>query len=503
MGARAEKGVRGARLGGGLRLDGALASVRWPNVAGFALVQAWTVLCIALPDPVTYGQQHYLDLRWVSLLTALALSAAVALCRPLAARAGRSRALFAAAGAVASAASLLGPVSALFEPPLSGVLIHLAAVGVGVGFAWLYAVWYGWLCAARDMIGLVFSAVASLLLIYPLANVLSTDQISPWISATVGSALPMLSVALAFAAGDGERPAVPGAAEEPEGPAGVDPAELRRRRLLCLRFGMCLCAVVAVVEVARNLLLGGTAIAFYAGVANLGGATLKVACAVPLVAVFANRDARGVSVAYRCSFVLLLGVVLCLPLLLQGNWFAHMLLDVGSFFFQMVVLMVAYQISAGFGVSAVRVFGALRAVWAAGALLGIGVPHLAQACVPGYEQVLAVVLGLTAAVAFLFMFTDRDCVEVLASLPAEAQVLPGFEEKAARLAHRHGVTEREAEVMLLVARGRSAARIAETLGVSAATVNSHVHRVYQKLDVHSRQELMDAIEREGEANGAA
>ena len=50
---------------------------------------------------------------------------------------------------------------------------------------------------------------------------------------------------------------------------------------------------------------------------------------------------------------------------------------------------------------------------------------------------------------------------------------------------------------MLVAQGRSAARIAESLGVSLATVNSHVHHVYCKLGVHSRQELLDAVEREG------
>ena len=61
---------------------------------------------------------------------------------------------------------------------------------------------------------------------------------------------------------------------------------------------------------------------------------------------------------------------------------------------------------------------------------------------------------------------------------------------------RFGLSERELEVMTLVAKGRSAARIADDLSVSPATVNSHISHIYRKLDVHSRQELLDLVERE-------
>ncbi len=492
------------------RLRRIFSAVTWPYVLGFSLAQTWTVLCIALPDPVTYGEP-FLDLRWVSLTTALLLSLATALRRDLGDLVSRSRRFFLAVGAVASAASLLGPLSALFPTRMSGVLIYLAAVGVGTGFAWLYLAWYARFCAICDMMGLACSVVVSLFFTYPLANVLSTDQISPWISSVVGSVLPLLSASLSLAAGADGRPGAndedarrpegsrPGTAAAPRGGNVCGDAAgrglEREQRLLCLRFGLCLCAVVAVVETVRNILLGGTAIAFYAGVANLGGAALKVACAAWLVVVFDRRDARGVSVAYRFAFILLIGVVLCVSFLLQGNWLAHMLLDVGSFFFQMVVLMVAYQITIGFKVAPTAAFGLARAVWAAGALLGIVAAGLRQTFGPETVQLLPFVLGIVASVAFLFVFTDRDCVEVLASMP-RADGVDLFEAKTRRLAERHGVSEREFEVMGLVAKGRSAPRIAEHLGVSLATVNSHIHHIYRKLGVHSRQELIDCIERE-------
>jgi len=51
-----------------------------------------------------------------------------------------------------------------------------------------------------------------------------------------------------------------------------------------------------------------------------------------------------------------------------------------------------------------------------------------------------------------------------------------------------GLTTREAEVMRLVALGRSDAAAAKGLGVSVRTVQKHVQRAYAKLGVHSRSE---------------
>jgi DNA-binding CsgD family transcriptional regulator len=53
----------------------------------------------------------------------------------------------------------------------------------------------------------------------------------------------------------------------------------------------------------------------------------------------------------------------------------------------------------------------------------------------------------------------------------------------------HGVTAREAEVLALVAEGRSNADIAETLFLSVRTVESHVSSLLTKLGVTTRAEL--------------
>lgn len=56
------------------------------------------------------------------------------------------------------------------------------------------------------------------------------------------------------------------------------------------------------------------------------------------------------------------------------------------------------------------------------------------------------------------------------------------------------LTSREQEVLFLLARGMSRQRIARTLSVSPETVKTHVHRIYAKLEVHSRDELIAMVE---------
>ena len=50
------------------------------------------------------------------------------------------------------------------------------------------------------------------------------------------------------------------------------------------------------------------------------------------------------------------------------------------------------------------------------------------------------------------------------------------------------LTDRERELLSLLARGRQYKEIADQLGISGDTVRSHIRRIYKKLQVHSRTE---------------
>lgn len=56
------------------------------------------------------------------------------------------------------------------------------------------------------------------------------------------------------------------------------------------------------------------------------------------------------------------------------------------------------------------------------------------------------------------------------------------------------LTNREKEVLLFLVQGRRAAWIAQKLYISDNTARAHVKHIYQKLGVHSREELLDFIE---------
>jgi len=55
------------------------------------------------------------------------------------------------------------------------------------------------------------------------------------------------------------------------------------------------------------------------------------------------------------------------------------------------------------------------------------------------------------------------------------------------------LSRRQAEVCVLMATGASNEVVAERLGISAHTVNEHGRWIYNKLDVHSRAELVSKL----------
>lgn len=63
------------------------------------------------------------------------------------------------------------------------------------------------------------------------------------------------------------------------------------------------------------------------------------------------------------------------------------------------------------------------------------------------------------------------------------------------LSEMYSLTKREEEVLELLAKGKSNAEIAEIMFISAGTVKTHVHNIYQKLGVNSRLQLVNFFER--------
>lgn len=58
---------------------------------------------------------------------------------------------------------------------------------------------------------------------------------------------------------------------------------------------------------------------------------------------------------------------------------------------------------------------------------------------------------------------------------------------------KYGITDREREIILKVIEGKSNADIARELFISLATVKTHLHNIYRKIDVNSRYDLLARV----------
>ena len=125
-------------------------------------------------------------------------------------------------------------------------------------------------------------------------------------------------------------------------------------------------------------------------------------------------------------------------------------------------------------------------------------------------SIASVVVVVLYALCMALVFFSRDrkrrrAEEASADAPNESAVgtdsvsVPEIDSTldacCASVAREGGLTEREAEILAYLARGRTKAYIADALFVTENTVRSHVRNIYSKLDVHTRQELLDLLER--------
>ena len=84
-----------------------------------------------------------------------------------------------------------------------------------------------------------------------------------------------------------------------------------------------------------------------------------------------------------------------------------------------------------------------------------------------------------------------------ADLPQEAPqaaVVDVWAAAVEKLSDECGLTEREREVFALLSRGRGSQSISDALTISLYTTRAHTRNIYTKLDVHSRQELIDRVD---------
>ncbi len=129
-----------------------------------------------------------------------------------------------------------------------------------------------------------------------------------------------------------------------------------------------------------------------------------------------------------------------------------------------------------------------------GGILGMALDGVAHAA--AFPNADAILVGYLMTIAIVLVLSSRDIWELFdarPAAPADPAAADARSERIARLSETWGLTEREREIFALLAIGRTQPWIAENLGISESTVNSHVRHIYSKSNIRNRQELLDLV----------
>lgn len=194
--------------------------------------------------------------------------------------------------------------------------------------------------------------------------------------------------------------------------------------------------------------------------------------------------------------------------------------------FDVIIWYMVASTAYDFAVSGFVIGGIVRALSILARLVGIGIGYLLM-LIPESPSLLVVGVSVGAvyvlAMLGLFYGTRRKEIriepeakaEAPAQVEAEAKPVaeplpePVPEAKPAEveegplsdeaifemIAEDFSLTRREAELLPFIARGRSARVIADALFVSENTIRTHTRRILEKTDLHSKQEVIDLIEK--------
>lgn len=290
------------------------------------------------------------------------------------------------------------------------------------------------------------------------------------------------------------------------------------------RSALCVGAVGFCAGIMRSIAVAVPSVGIYVNALSMAG---MLAAAVIVIWLWRRKDVHlSISGSYRIVFPFLITSLLVLPVLNleYARWLAAIMYAVYSAAI-MLMMMQCAQISRDRGINPVFIYGffgtivytlhsigflsgtfaedvrilgldplalvALVAIWALGLIHFIGSGGFTSA-LAGQRRIEAIELVSLQPAARTSLPPARETAPSSAVDAASAPDRIALQ--ARRVQDHYRLSARETEVMELLARGNSVARIAEMLVVSENTIRTHSKRIYTKLDIHKRQELVDLID---------
>lgn len=166
--------------------------------------------------------------------------------------------------------------------------------------------------------------------------------------------------------------------------------------------------------------------------------------------------------------------------------------------FNVMIWMLLADIASTYRFSSIMVFGIGWGMVTLGVLLGSTVGQFLTSLAPFSPQALsliALLATLAVLVSYMFIFSERDLITLTKpEKPEDTERKVRFYDRCMNIAEEYKLSPKEIEIMILFAKGRSSARIQEELYISRGTCTTHLRHIYQKMDVHDKQEFLDLIE---------
>ncbi|MDR1185547.1 MAG: LuxR C-terminal-related transcriptional regulator, partial [Coriobacteriales bacterium] len=107
-------------------------------------------------------------------------------------------------------------------------------------------------------------------------------------------------------------------------------------------------------------------------------------------------------------------------------------------------------------------------------------------------MIISTVVVVTLILTSMLLLNERNFDDLWGMSPQASQ---NFKMACREIALIHRLTPREEEILILLARGRNREFIQRTFTLSKFTVKTHIQRIYEKLNVHSHQELISLVEK--------
>ena len=256
---------------------------------------------------------------------------------------------------------------------------------------------------------------------------------------------------------------------------------------------VCSVVLVLVAPIVTTSYVGSTETQFI-GVLLAQLANFIAICALA-VTLFVRHQVPSITQAY-CVLLPLLATALLISALLspEKRWFVLFLGDACFCAISFLLVTTSCSMAKKLGLSTTVTYGLLG-----GCVYLARLPEMMLVISPTASllpqtpfAVVAILLYILAIPAFAILHMRGR--EVAHRQQNRKLHQPGVEEACHRVVRDAGLSEKHAQIIVLMARGDTTQRISETLTLSENTVRTYRKAIYEALDVHSKQELLDKIQ---------